>query len=785
MADFLNQVFNHTTPIEKAIQLIQLNRNFKAIYGQDAKYHDVFQSQINSLLSIPPKRVHGFLLIQEYLMEMPKDLPGDNLKNWATFCVSYIEGSTWKGKDIALQVLDKLLQNGHSDDNTRRKLSLHVVSSTVEYVCRNNLILVKCSPSIVFRFLLTCVTKYSGSCGSKKNLITNFIVKNIYDCSDGYETLVALLANIHYCPTPGQSNLTTKNSWFDHFCAILVNLNLILNKLATWGVGFENLSLTNKKLPQFLGTNEKEGFDGRMKLEQSYKALSDTICKMLQDTASIGLTIPVSSIFQIIYRASSVKLGPLYSMDPCLSLTILVIQLHTLKILEQLISTCKTALLPYSKFFYQSITSILDSALVNTDSSSSAANQSLSLTKMCIFDLKIHCYKVITKWFSVNRPNMFIDKDSAVSFFKHSMIDMKLSEKSIELRNVKKDKNSKTVDNVISIPFIKEKLNSLHLYCLKAMKSFVTNCFINLPSEQLTFFATFIAEEILALYRSSLSSTMLYEKPQTRKELLSLAVVLSLENETIPLSIGLNLLQNALNVDPSSLIQKFCFESLRAFNGIINPIRILRVSESTQKDLLSGVWSSFSTDNNAAVSTGENSQDNENERNLIEDENRIDENIDNMNRNEIPESSNSKENLNEKEQNVNYTTNSNSEPEPNVIMIQEVDDDSSEKEKNHSTETDDCIVYDPDESGDEGSKMSKNDKDDDLEIVDIKPNISIKRDDFEIDDNISSNKKPKIIQEDSQSQSSSRSLTIIEPSSNNDETNGNISDDIIKDFIAD
>ncbi|XP_053200747.1 uncharacterized protein LOC128385844 [Panonychus citri] len=79
MADFLNQVFHSSVPFNQTIQLINQNRNFKSIYNRDNKYHDTFQSHINSLSS-PTRRVHGFLLIQEYLMEMPNELLGENFK---------------------------------------------------------------------------------------------------------------------------------------------------------------------------------------------------------------------------------------------------------------------------------------------------------------------------------------------------------------------------------------------------------------------------------------------------------------------------------------------------------------------------------------------------------------------------------------------------------------------------------------------------------------------------------------------------------------------------------
>ncbi|XP_053202978.1 proline-, glutamic acid- and leucine-rich protein 1-like [Panonychus citri] len=802
MADFLSQVFHSSVPFNQTIQLINQNRNFKSIYNRDNKYHDTFQSHINSLLSSPTRRVHGFLLIQEYLMEMPNELLGENFKNWASFCVSYIEGSNWTGKNIALKLLDKLLLVGHNDDNTRRKLSLHIVSQIVEYICRNNYIIEKCDSALVYKVLLTCVTKYPGSCGSKKNIINTFISKNIQSCNSGFQILVSILANIHYCPTPGQSNATAKNSWFDHFCSVIDNMNSILDRFSSWGVPFESLKLTNKKLPTLLNSHEKENFIGRMKLEQSYKALALAACKMLQDPCTTGYLVPVTCILQLISRASLVKLDVLYVKDPCLALTILSIQMHSLSVLEQLISVLRKVLIIHSKLIYASLIGIMEIATNTSDSLQKSITLTTSsspavMSKLCIFDLKNHCYRILNQWFTVTGPNIMIDKDSADSLFKHFMMDMKLGQKQIELRNIKKDKSGKNSDAALSTPFIKDKLNSLHFNCLKASNSFVKNCFMFLPLDQVTFFATFVLEEVLSLYRYSISSSLFYGKPETRKELISLIVLLSQEDETIPIGITLNLLQKALNIDSSSLIREFCLESLRSLNGIVNPMKILRINETSATNPFT--YEDTENDENVlneheivtTESSGpeeEKNQEKEKTEELTEKppEEPIEGNSDKA---QITPTCQTNGDTHEVETDADdelegFDNLDEDTKTTDVIMIQE-----DSKEIDDSPGNGDCIVYDV-ESGDtvKTSKSDTGDKDDDLEIVSVKSGVNaVKRDsDIVI---TSPSKRSRIVQEDSQS--SSRSLTIIEVPTTiiheiGESSGEMISDsDIIKDFIAD
>ena len=111
----------------------------------------------------------------------------ENLNIFLFLFYTFLQGSNWNGKNIALTLMNKLLLTGHNDDNTRRKLGLHIVSPLVEYICRNHFITEKCDSTLVNKVLLTCVTKYPGSCGSKKYIINNFITKNIHSCNNGFE----------------------------------------------------------------------------------------------------------------------------------------------------------------------------------------------------------------------------------------------------------------------------------------------------------------------------------------------------------------------------------------------------------------------------------------------------------------------------------------------------------------------------------------------------------------------------------------------------------------------
>lgn len=120
-----------------------------------------------------------------------------------------------------------------------------------------------------------------------------------------------------------------------------------------------------------------------------------------------------------------------------------------------------------------------------------------------------------------------------------------------------------------------------------ATSNFFRQAIISLPEQEIQKAATFFLDECLLVF-GSFSKRDIYANPISRKSLIDIIITLVQHNESVPLTVAINILTKAFEIEKDIDVKNHSLNALSYLNSYVNPKRHVRViSERSGLDLLS------------------------------------------------------------------------------------------------------------------------------------------------------------------------------------------------------